>query len=110
MAADLGTLKSDLLALEAAVLSGNPSGIARSVAVVLTDAADVYDLFNPSGGTTPPLMSAAPGREDCLAACDKVKAACTQAPKQGWGDGTLFTLLLQNLPQIISAIEKLLGK
>lgn len=108
--ADLLKLKTDLLALESAVLSGKPGDIARSLAVVLTDAADVYDIFNPSGDNTPPAMSAAPGRDECLDACDKVKAACAQAPKQGWGDGTLFQLLLANIPQIIDAIKQLLNK
>ena len=117
----LATLKTDLLALETAIVAASPSPILRAVGPVEADVADIIDLFMPPAppagsakkAAAPPTFGSDPNKAECLSCCDRIEAACKTmkaAPVGSWGDGTLFTIFLQNLPALIAMIRDLIGK
>lgn len=113
----LATLKTDLLNLEQAAISLKPAPILRALGPVENDIADIIEIFDPPTpapvGATPASFGSDPDKAECLACCDRLEQVCTT--KKGnavakWGDGTLFNIFLQNLPQLLAIIRDLLKK
>lgn len=126
---ELLNLKNDFLALEHAVESAIASPSVQGVidaigaaGTLLSDIRGAASLF-----VGPAVMTAAPGevdglKGDCRECCDRIKAACAAgASKVGAdpagadpvgriGDGSLLKLLLDNLPAIISLIDRFFPK
>jgi hypothetical protein len=98
----LATLKTDLLAFEATLVSPyKPSPILRAAAPILVDAADILDLFMATPDSDPDKVACC----ECLKRISaKAKEPATMAAVGAWGDGTFLKLLLQFLATILPLV------